>query len=67
MMRFMLSRIKFKGDPCDSGRKPPKSKAPVRFKKFSDIINKRLDKQEEFNKSFISGIYKLVKANNSKY
>ena len=60
-----LEKVKSKGGPS-GGRKCPKPKAPTWFKEFSDNINKKLDKQEEFNKSLINRIDSIVKVNNLK-
>lgn len=57
-----VSKIKSKGGPTTK----PRAKAPAWFKEFSDNINKRLDKQEEFNKSLINRIDNIVKVNNLK-
>ncbi|MBP5256748.1 MAG: hypothetical protein J6Y96_00120 [Mycoplasma sp.] len=64
----MLSRIKFKGDPCDSVRKFPKPKAPqLDLKNLVILSTKDLINKRNLTNLLISGIYKLVKANNSKY
>ena len=43
-----LERVKAKGGPGgDGGKKPPKPKAPVWFKEFSDNINKKFDRQDK--------------------
>lgn len=57
-----VSKIKSKGGPTTK----PRAKAPAWFKEFSDNINKRLDEQEEFNKSLITRIDNIVKVNNLK-
>ena len=57
-----LERVKSKGSPTTK----PRANAPAWFKEFSDNINKRLDKQEEFNKSLINRINNLVKVNKLK-
>ena len=64
-----LSRIKSKGGPTTKS----KAKAPAWFKEFSDNINKRLDKQEEFNtriekqvSNLRSDFDRVIKLNNLK-
>ena len=72
---FDFKKVKTKGGPGgDGGRKPPKPKAPAWFKEFSDNINKRLDKQEEFNmriekqvSDLRSDFNRVIKLNNLKH
>ena len=72
---FDFKKVKTKGGPGgDDRRKPPKPKAPAWFKEFSDNINKRLDKQEEFNmriekqvSDLRSDFNRVIKLNNLKH
>ncbi len=57
-----LERVKTKGGLTTKAR----AKAPAWFKEFNDNINKRLDKQEKFNKSLINRIDNIVKLNSLK-